>query len=76
MIGPASLAEQFKAFGGTMEGGGLMAYKSADGLRWEKMAEAPVITKAMVPYKYMFDSMNVPFWSAAEGRYPLLLPCV
>ena len=61
--------EQFKAFGGTMEGGGLMAYKSADGLRWEKMAEAPVITKAMVPYKYMFDSMNVPFWSAAEGRY-------
>ncbi len=61
--------EQFKAFGGTMEGGGLMAYKSADGLRWEKMAEAPVITKAMVPYKYMFDSMNVPFWSTAEGKY-------
>ena len=61
--------ERFKAFGGTMQGGGLMAYKSADGLHWEKMAEAPVITKAMVPYKYMFDSQNVPFWSAAEQKY-------
>ncbi|MCB1276590.1 hypothetical protein [Prosthecobacter sp.] len=61
--------ERFKAFGGTMQGGGLMAYKSADGLHWEKMAEAPVITKEMVPYKYMFDSQNVPFWSAAEKKY-------
>ena len=62
-------AERFKAFGGTMQGGGLMAYKSADGMHWEKMAEAPVITKEMVPYKYMFDSQNVPFWSAAEKKY-------
>ena len=61
--------ERFKAFGGTMQGGGLMAYKSPDGLHWEKMAEAPVITKEMVPYKYMFDSQNVPFWSAAEKKY-------
>ncbi|MGD9747531.1 MAG: hypothetical protein AB7I98_19280 [Verrucomicrobiales bacterium] len=61
--------ERFKAFGGTMEGGGLFAYRSADGLRWEKMQGEPVITKAMVPYKYMFDSQNVPFWSAAERKY-------
>lgn len=61
--------ERFKAFGGTMEGGGLTAWKSPDGLRWEKIRPEPVITKAMVPYKYMFDSQNVPFWSAAEGRY-------
>ncbi|MFC5457102.1 hypothetical protein [Prosthecobacter fluviatilis] len=61
--------ERFKAFGGTMEGGGLTAWKSPDGLRWEKITAEPVITKAMVPYKYMFDSQNVPFWSAAEGRY-------
>lgn len=61
--------ERFKAFGGTMQGGGLMAYKSPDGLHWEKMAEAPVITKEMVPYKYMFDSQNVPFWSEAEKKY-------
>jgi len=62
-------SERFKAFGGTMEGGGLTAWKSPDGLRWEKIAPEPVITKAMVHYKYMFDSQNVPFWSAAEGKY-------
>lgn len=61
--------EMFKALGGTMESGGLSAWKSADGLHWEKLSEQPVITKAMVPYKYMFDSMNVPFWSAAEQKY-------
>jgi len=61
--------ERFKAFGGTMEGGGLTAWKSPDGLRWEKITPEPVITKAMVPYKYMFDSQNVPFWSAAEDKY-------
>lgn len=61
--------ERFKALGGTMEGGGLTAWKSPDGLRWEKMTAEPVITKEMVPYKYMFDSQNVPFWSAVEGKY-------
>lgn len=61
--------ERFKALGGTMPGGGLSAWKSPDGLRWEKITAEPVITKAMVPYKYMFDSQNVPFWSAAEGKY-------
>ncbi len=61
--------DKFKALGGTMQGGGLIAWKSADGLRWERLAEKPVISKEMVPYKYMFDSQNVPFWSAAEQRY-------
>lgn len=61
--------ERFKALGGTMQGGGLTAWKSADGYRWEKMATDSVITKGMVPYPYMFDSQNVPFWSEAEGKY-------
>lgn len=61
--------ERFKALGGTMESGGLAAWKSADGLRWQKMTDAPVIAKEQVPFKYMFDSQNVPFWSAAEGKY-------
>lgn len=61
--------ECFKAFGGTLEGGGLFAWKSADGYRWTKMADAPVIHKAMVPYKYMFDSQNLAFWSEAERKY-------
>ncbi|MFA6547170.1 MAG: hypothetical protein WCS99_22325 [Limisphaerales bacterium] len=59
---------RFKAIGGTMESG-LVAWKSADGLRWKKMAAEPVITKATVPFKYMFDSQNVPFWSEAERKY-------
>ncbi|MCA9064290.1 MAG: hypothetical protein KDA96_14570 [Planctomycetaceae bacterium] len=61
--------ERFKAFGGTMDGGGLVAWKSADGYRWQKLADSPVITREMVPFKYMFDSQNVPFWSEAEGKY-------
>lgn len=61
--------ERFKALGGTMEGGGLVAWKSPDGLRWQRMASEPVIAKAMVPYKYMFDSQNVPFWSPTERKY-------
>lgn len=61
--------ERFKALGGTMESGGLAAWKSADGLRWQPMAAEPVIAKAQVPFKYMFDSQNVPFWSVAEGKY-------
>ena len=60
--------ERFKALGGTMESG-LIAWKSADGLRWQRLGAQPVITKAMVPFKYMFDSQNVPFWSAAERKY-------
>ena len=61
--------ERFKALGGTMEGGGLTAWKSPDGLRWQRMSAHPVIPKAMVPFKYMFDSQNVPFWSATERKY-------
>lgn len=61
--------ERYKALGGTMEGGGLIAWKSPDGLRWQRMASEPVIPKAMVPFKYMFDSQNVPFWSPVERKY-------
>lgn len=61
--------QRYKALGGTMESGGLTAWKSADGYRWERIVDYPVITKDMVPYNYMFDSQNVPFWSEAEGKY-------
>jgi hypothetical protein len=61
-------AERFKALGGNMASG-LTAWKSADGLRWQQMGSQPVITKERVPFKYMFDSQNVPFWSAAEQKY-------
>lgn len=60
--------QRYKALGlrgtdanpGTMS---LVAYASADGLRWAPIQEAPVMTKGA------FDSLNVAFWSEAEGCY-------
>lgn len=42
---------------------GLLALKSADGLRWQPMADAPVITDGA------FDSQNLAFWDAHHGVY-------
>jgi len=58
----ASPTRRFKALGGN-EHSGLMAYVSADGLRWSRALAEPVFTKGM------FDSQNVAFWSAHEERY-------
>ena len=62
---PAS--ERFKALGGVTnhKGGpsGLFAFASEDGVRWRKLRAEPVLTKGA------FDSQNVTFWSANEGRY-------
>lgn len=58
--------ERFKAIGGAIiknPGGGLIAFTSADGIHWRKLRDEPVITKGA------FDSQNVAFWSAHEGRY-------
>ncbi len=60
--------ERFKALGGTMKSG-LVAWVSADGQRWRKMHEEPVIPSKQVPFPYFFDSQNVAFWSAAEQKY-------
>ena len=57
---PAS--ERFKALAGTQESG-LLAFVSADGVRWRRIEDKPVFTKGA------FDSQNVAFWSEAEGRY-------
>ncbi len=64
----APAAQRYKALGGTV-GTGLAAFVSADGLRWEKLQEKPVITKEGLPYPHMFDSQNLAFWSPAERRY-------
>ena len=60
--------QRYKAIGGTIRSG-LMAYASADGLHWQPMQKEPVLSKQMVPFKYMFDSQNLAFWSAFEQRY-------
>ena len=64
----APAAQRYKALGGTVATG-LVAFVSADGLRWEKLQEKPVISKEVVPYPHMFDSQNLAFWSPTEQRY-------
>ena len=51
--------ERYKA----LAGGPLVALRSADGIRWEKMQEKPVISDGA------FDSQNVAFWDSARRRY-------
>jgi hypothetical protein len=60
--------QRFKAIGGTMSSG-LAAFASPDGLRWRKLRDEPILTKETVPYKYMFDSQNLAFWSESERKY-------
>lgn len=54
--------ERFKALAGTSESG-LLAFVSADGVRWRKLREEPVLRDGA------FDSQNVAFWSPHERRY-------
>jgi len=67
---PAS--QRFKALGGGgrtwANGDGLYAMVSADGFRWSKLRDEPVIPEGKDSEHY-FDSQNVAFWSQAEERY-------
>jgi len=54
--------QRFKALAGS-ELSGLMAFTSADGLRWTRLGAEPVLTAGE------FDSQNVAFWSVSEDRY-------
>jgi hypothetical protein len=58
-------AQRFKALAGTVKTG-LVAFISADGIRWSKLRTEPVITWTR---EYAFDSQNVSFWSESEGCY-------
>lgn len=53
---------RFKAVGGNRKTG-LIAYVSADGIRWSKLRDEPIITQGA------FDSQNVVFWSEHEQCY-------
>ncbi|MCS6861393.1 MAG: hypothetical protein NZT92_13845 [Abditibacteriales bacterium] len=55
-------SERYKALAGTHESG-LVAFVSADGVRWKKLRERAVFTEGA------FDSQNVPFWSEHEQCY-------
>ena len=64
---------RYKALGGVKQPGrnwqqgatpgGLYAFASADGIRWRKLRDEPVLTQGA------FDSLNLAFWDAARGSY-------
>ncbi len=54
-------AERYKALGGDDKG--LFAFASPDGIRWTRLAEAPVLTGSW------FDSQNLAFYDQAAGEY-------
>ncbi|MFZ4628546.1 MAG: hypothetical protein ACOYNR_09495 [Blastocatellia bacterium] len=54
--------QRYKALAGTQKTG-LYAFVSADGWRWRKLVDRPVITEGD------FDSQNVAFWSPSERQY-------
>lgn len=53
--------ERYKAF--AREKGGLVALVSADGIRWRRLLEEPVLTQGA------FDSQNVAMWDSLRGQY-------
>lgn len=54
--------QRYKALAGTQKGG-LVAFQSADGIRWKKMRDEGVFLKGV------FDSQNLAFWSETENKY-------
>ncbi len=61
---------RYKALAGS-GGTGLIAFKSADGIHWSKIQDAPVIkTPNQAPgTPWPFDSSSPAFWSEAENCY-------
>ena len=56
--------ERYKAVGGLRRiEHGLIAFASADGIRWRKLAEKPIITDGA------FDSQNLVLWDSVRGEY-------
>jgi hypothetical protein len=61
---PAAPADQrFKALASAGPNAQLVAFVSADGYRWQKLREEPVITKGA------FDSQNLAFWDPVRKLY-------
>jgi hypothetical protein len=59
----APAAARYKALLRSNGPKGLLAFQSADGLRWEPMVEKPVITAGA------FDSQNLAFWDPVHKLY-------
>jgi len=61
----ASPEARYKGIGFTMDGKGLFAYQSPDGIHWTPMSTDPVYTDGA------FDTQNITFWSEKEQKYIL-----
>lgn len=58
--------QKWKGIGGSTKSG-LIRFVSADGLTWRKlMGDTPMLPRVE---HFRYDSQNLAFWSAAEGRY-------
>lgn len=66
-VGPDARYKALAGSGGT----GLVAFKSADGIHWSKIQDAPVIeTPSAAPgTPWPFDGPSLAFWSEAENCY-------
>jgi hypothetical protein len=60
-------AEKYKALAG-LNKSGLVAFVSADGVRWKKLRDEAVFREKV---DWVFDSQNVAFWSEVERCYVL-----
>jgi hypothetical protein len=60
-------SERYKAVAGVNKSG-LFGFVSADGLRWRKTSEQPILPPQAA---YAFDSQNVAFYSEREQQYVL-----
>jgi len=59
--------ERYKAVAGYWKTG-LVGFVSADGLKWNRLQERPVLE---APSEFSLDSQNIPFWSHHENQYVL-----
>lgn len=62
--------EKYKALGGRKKEG-LKGYVSADGIHWRRLKDEAVFYDAYDLNKFIFDSLNVCFWSEFEQKYVL-----
>ena len=61
--------ERYKANGRDQQRpNSLVGYVSADGIRWTKLRDEPIVPMAL---ENNFDSQNAMFWSEVESRYVL-----
>jgi hypothetical protein len=61
--------ETYKAVGQGSDPTGLYAMMSADGIRWDMMQDAPILTACP------FDTQNVAFWDTVRGEYRVYFRC-